>query len=155
MPIHDWTRVKAGIFHDFHHDWITMLKRALNAGLLLAGYYALAEQVAGGLGPDVLTLDVTPSESLYLRRRPRVAIRHSSGHNVVALIEIISPGNKASRHLFRAFVEKAVEVLEAGIHLLVVDLFCSPPARATRRAFMPPSGRRSRTTGFICRPTNR
>lgn len=22
MPIHDWTRVEAGIFHDFHHAWI-------------------------------------------------------------------------------------------------------------------------------------
>lgn len=30
MPIHDWTKVNAGIFHDFHHDWITMIKRALN-----------------------------------------------------------------------------------------------------------------------------
>jgi hypothetical protein len=160
MPVHDWTRVKAGIFHDFHHDWITMLKRALNAGLLPAGYYALAEQVAGGLGPDVLTLDVTPpgppraqgntqappappagialasappkvrftaaaEMDQYARRRSRVAIRHSSGHEVVALIEIVSPGNKASRHLLRAFVEKAVEVLEAGVHLLVADLF--PP----------------------------
>lgn len=23
MPMHDWTRVAAGIFHAFHHDWIT------------------------------------------------------------------------------------------------------------------------------------
>jgi hypothetical protein len=23
MPIHDWTRVEPGIFHAFHHDWIT------------------------------------------------------------------------------------------------------------------------------------
>src|SRR5437868_430814 len=59
MPIHDWTRVNAGIFHDFHHDWITMLKRALNDGLLPPGYYALAEQIAGGLGPDVLALDLS------------------------------------------------------------------------------------------------
>jgi len=45
MPVHDWTGVPAGIFHDFHHDWITMLKRALNAGRLPSGYYALAEQI--------------------------------------------------------------------------------------------------------------
>ena len=30
MPIHDWTRVDAGIFHAFHHDWITEIARALN-----------------------------------------------------------------------------------------------------------------------------
>jgi hypothetical protein len=41
------------------------------------------------------------------------------------MIEIVSPGNKASRHILRSFVDKAVEVIEAGVHLLVVDLF--PP----------------------------
>jgi hypothetical protein len=46
MPIHDWTRVEAGIFHDFHHGWIEEIKRTLNAGLLPDDYYALAEQHA-------------------------------------------------------------------------------------------------------------
>src|SRR5436190_22344353 len=57
MPLHDWTRVDAGIFHDFHHAWIEEIKRALNRGLLPPPYYALAEQIAGGLGPDVLALE--------------------------------------------------------------------------------------------------
>src|SRR5262249_47455734 len=56
MPIHDWARVNAGVFHHFHHEWISTTSRALNAGLLPPGYYALPEQIAGGLGPDVLTL---------------------------------------------------------------------------------------------------
>src|SRR5437870_2329262 len=56
MPIHDWTRVNAGIFHDFHHAWIEQIKRALNSGILPEEYYALAEQHAGGFGPDVLNL---------------------------------------------------------------------------------------------------
>ncbi|MCY2962340.1 MAG: DUF4058 domain-containing protein, partial [Planctomycetota bacterium] len=56
MPIHDWTRVDAGIFHDFHHAWIFEIKRTLNRGILPADYYAMAVQVAGGLGPDVLSL---------------------------------------------------------------------------------------------------
>jgi hypothetical protein len=34
MPIHDWTRVDAGIFIDFHHAWIKVIKRALNRGRL-------------------------------------------------------------------------------------------------------------------------
>jgi hypothetical protein len=46
----------AGIFHHFHHGWIEDLSRALNRGLLPPDHYALAEQIAGGLGPDVLTL---------------------------------------------------------------------------------------------------
>src|SRR4051794_4282126 len=56
MPVHDWARVEAGIFHHFHSAWITELARALNAGLLPPDHYALGEQVAGGLGPDVLAL---------------------------------------------------------------------------------------------------
>jgi hypothetical protein len=161
MPVHDWTRVYAGIFHDFHHEWITTTKHALNQGLLPPDYYALAEQTAGGLQPDVLTLErkrpASPSGAgngpaephstkggiavadtpppvrftasaeteVYARKRDRIAIRHIRDDQVVALIEIVSPGNKASRHALRAFVEKSVEFLEAGIHLLVLDLF--PP----------------------------
>ena len=49
MPIHDWTRVDAGIFHDFHHAWIEENKRALNRSLKGTDYYALAEQIAGGI----------------------------------------------------------------------------------------------------------
>jgi hypothetical protein len=59
MPVHDWTKVSAGIFHDFHLEWISAMKRRLNSGLLPAGYYALAEQVAGGREPDVLALEDT------------------------------------------------------------------------------------------------
>src|SRR5580704_690398 len=57
MPIHDWRRVEAGIFHHFHHGWIYGLSDALNRGILPPDHYALAEQLAGGFGPDVLTLE--------------------------------------------------------------------------------------------------
>jgi hypothetical protein len=153
MPVHDWTRVEAGIFHDFHHGWIEEIKRALNRGLLPADYYALAEQIAGGLGPDVLSLqrpaaDVPPSESRggvalaeappkvrfhckpessrYAARAKSVVVHHCSNHRVVARVEIVSPGNKNTRNWLRAFVNKAGELLQAGIHLLILDLF--PPS---------------------------
>jgi hypothetical protein len=153
MPVHDWTRVHAGIFHHFHHGWIEEIARALNRGLLPSDHYALAEQIAGGLGPDVLTLQaptngppvphspgggvalaVSPP-SVWFRARTEVdqyaakakviAIRRASDHRVVAIVEIVSPGNKNSRHGLRAFVDKAVELLRGGIHRLIVDLF--PP----------------------------
>jgi len=61
MPMHDWTRVIAGIFHHFHHRWIGAIADVLNEGLLPTDYYALAEQVAEGPIPDVLTLErLTP-----------------------------------------------------------------------------------------------
>lgn len=54
MPMHDWTRVAAGIFHAFHHEWISEISRALNRQLP-ADYYALPEQVAAENRPNVLT----------------------------------------------------------------------------------------------------
>jgi hypothetical protein len=41
---------------------------------------------------------------------------------VIAIVEIVSPGNKASRHAAGAFVQKAAELLDRQIHLLVLDL---------------------------------
>jgi hypothetical protein len=153
MPIHDWTRVEAGIFHAFHHDWITEIARALNRGLLPPDFYALPEQIAGGLGPDILTLRLTangaspvpapgggialaeapPRVRFHVRSEPNayaakakaVVVRHTSRHQVIAMVEIVSPGNKNNQHGLRAFVREAVEALEAGVHLLIVDLF--PP----------------------------
>jgi hypothetical protein len=158
MPIHDWTRVEAGIFHAFHHDWITELARALNRGLLPPDYYALPEQFAAGFGPDVLTLQEesngdaegsassTPGPAggvllavskwkpsaetdmaFYRRKQKVVTVRHVSGDRIVAMIEIISPGNKASRNPLRAFVQKAAELLDRGVHLLIIDLH--PPGK--------------------------
>lgn len=184
MPIHDWTRVHAGTFHDFHQTWIVELKRALNAGRLPEGFYAQAEQVTGGFEPDVLTLagsvvnehaealyaatrgsgtvavaekpprvrvHATAEMDCYARKASTVAIRHVSDHRVVAIIEIVSPGNKSSRHALGQFVKMAVEMLEAGVHLLIVDLL--PPgtfdpqgihgviwAERAGEAFIPPPG---------------
>ena len=56
MPMHNWKRVPAGIFHAFHHRWITAISDRLNAGVLPEEFYALPEQQAAGFGPDVLTL---------------------------------------------------------------------------------------------------
>ncbi len=151
MPIHDWTRVDDGIFHDFHVAWIGELRRVLNSGLLPPDYYALAEQVAGSRGPDVLPLHTPASQANgnpaghggtlalatapprgdavyraeineYTQRQRTVVIRHSSNHRIIALIEILSAGNKASRHAMRSFLEKACAALARGIHLLLIDL---------------------------------
>ena len=61
MPVHDWTRVEAGIFHDFHVAWLPEIRKALNGGLLPEGFYALAEQHAGRTIADVLTLHASPA----------------------------------------------------------------------------------------------
>ena len=62
----------------------------------------------------------------YAKRADRVVIRHGRG-KVVAIIEILSPGNKDSRNAIRTFVEKAADILNQGVNLLVVDLFPPTP----------------------------
>jgi hypothetical protein len=37
MPVHDWTRVAAAIFHHFHSSWIGEIKRVLNDRPLPSG----------------------------------------------------------------------------------------------------------------------
>src|SRR5262245_29034481 len=56
MPIHDWTRVEAGVFHHFHPGWVVAIGNALNGGRLPPGYMAMVEQVTGRPIPDVVTL---------------------------------------------------------------------------------------------------
>src|SRR2546421_10800707 len=62
MPVHDWTRVKAGIYHHFHYAWISSLSRALNGGLLSGDFYALAEPIASTLGRNILVLEGPPND---------------------------------------------------------------------------------------------
>lgn len=149
MPIHDWTRLTPGDFHHFHQAWITYLASSLNMGGLPPGYLAMAEQVTGRPIPDVVTLetrrppgnsggiavqDAPPTarvikrfeQVVYAKRANRVVIRHGRGR-VVAIIEIVSPGNNGSRSALRTFVEKAVDILNQGVNLLVVDLFPPTP----------------------------
>ena len=64
-------------------------------------------------------------EPAALTRRRTLAIRHVSGHRLIALIEILSPANNERPLTAEVFVAKAAEALESGIHLMLVDLF--PP----------------------------
>ena len=45
----------------------------------------------------------------------------------MALIEIVSPGNKGSKNALKALIDKACELLEHKVHLLILDLF--PPTK--------------------------
>ena len=151
MPMHDWTCVDAGIYHAFHHEWISEISRALNRGLLPKDMYALPELQAAGFGPDVVTLQDRASDAavggtatltrtrpktthhaktaaeFYRRKKSSIVVRHVSGDRIVAMIEIISPGNKNNSNAFNAFIQKACELLEHRIHLLLIDPF--PPGR--------------------------
>jgi hypothetical protein len=61
------------------------------------------------------------------RRQNTVTIRRESGDQLVAMVEIVSPGNKSTRNGRERFVKKAAEFLEHRVHLLILDLL--PPGR--------------------------
>jgi uncharacterized protein DUF4058 len=156
MGIHDWSRVDDGTFHHFHHSWIEEIQRALNGGLLPSWLYAMAEQQASEFGPDVLALQalgttsgqdfdgggagllVAPpkvkmtaqgSQDFYAHKQKSVVVHHVSDDRIVAIVEVVSPGNKSSRQRLDAFVRKACAFLHQGIHLLILDLH-PPTSRA-------------------------
>jgi hypothetical protein len=151
MPIHDWTRVPAGTFHFFHQRWIAALPDALNGGGLPEGYCALSAVDAKGPIPDMLArkaqpptpasgpvgvgvLDIPPSTRIvsrgentagYARRADRLPVSLPQGE-LIAVLEIVSPGNKDSTNGLQEFVRKAGKLLRRGVHLLIVELF--PPS---------------------------
>ncbi len=154
MAIHDWKQAPPGFFHHFHQRWSASICDALNAGRLPPGYFALIELTTFGVAPDVVTLQARPTprptngrraaialaeapprtrfvsqsseEQAYAARSNRVTIRDAS-REVVAVIEIVSPGNKSSRNAIRSFVEKTIDLLRQGTNLLIVDLFPPTP----------------------------
>jgi Protein of unknown function (DUF4058) len=154
MPMHDWTKVDDGIFHHFHQIWSGRMMERLNAGLLPPDFYALIEQAtirgdAKRRVPDILALEYRdagngPSNGMksalmsrpstaqkyksdldaFRRKKNVLAIRRVTGDRVVAIIEIVSPGNKSGRGAFRDLLEKFGRLLAQGVHLLILDPFC-------------------------------
>lgn len=146
MPIHDWSRVDAGIFHDFHGSWITHIKESLNDGRLPEGYYALAEQHSGNIVPDVVALrrpnsptpdgdgaiatkvnppvvsvTLTPTNA-YEELRRTLTIRHVSDDQIVGLIEIVSSANKDRPANVESFARKVADALRSDLNVLVIDI---------------------------------
>lgn len=152
MPIHDWSKVDANLFHHFHQAWSLTICNVLNGKLLPRGFSALVEQHAPALVPDVLALQSsgdngwpeTSGGAVLTASRPkvrhiiksqldsmaaranRITIRHALGR-IVCVIEIISPGNKRGQKALQAFVAKSVEFLRNGVNLLIVDLLPPTP----------------------------
>ncbi len=75
--------------------------------------------------PQVAVTQIASEAEVYSERRNRLAIRHSSGDRLVAYIELLSAGNKASRRALDRFLDEACSVIEQGIHLMIIDPY--PP----------------------------
>ena len=145
MPVHDWTRVNECFFYSYAHSWVVECARALNR-CLPADYYALialrtvpqpvpddddpqpivlpaqGENARLIYDPPAVELTAESADGLYRRRKNVVNIHHVGDNCVVARVELVSPCDKASRRGMREFVGKVADLLENGVHVLVVDL---------------------------------
>lgn len=74
--------------------------------------------------PKVRVIEESEAD-IYVKKANRVAIRHASDDRIIAIIEIVSPGNKGSRHGMDEFLDKVWSIIDENIHLLLIDLF--PP----------------------------
>jgi hypothetical protein len=78
------------------------------------------------LPPPVTRIMRRTTKEIYADRSNRIVVKHYLGR-IIAVIEILSPGNKDSRASMRDFVEMTLDCLRRGIHILVVDLFPPTP----------------------------
>ena len=87
--------------------------------------------VSGGGGVLLAAPKLQPTAetdmAFYRRKQSSIAVRHVSGDDLVAVVEVVSLGNKASRNPLLASVEKVTNLLDKQIHLLILDVF--PPSR--------------------------
>lgn len=96
------------------------------------GQAAPTEGRAGGAllvddAPPQVAIVTRFEAGIYARLRRTLVIRHVSDDSLVAMIEIVSAGNKSSRHAFEQLVDKVLTALDHGIHLLIVDLHPRTP----------------------------
>lgn len=155
MPIPDWTLVDPPAFHDFHQLWLACLRLRMSSGLLPDGYFVHLERHFGKFESDILTLSSpTPLRNgrpigsgngtggvAVAVRPPRagarlsaspvkqssLAVRRVGTDRLVALLELASPSNKDRAASVSAYVEKAKAALDAGVHLVHLDMLPPTP----------------------------
>jgi hypothetical protein len=156
MPVHQWKTTPAGRYHHFHQQWMGELCDYSNDGALPKGFFSLVDDRTNEYIPDLLAIAAGPlprttrpssaptlldarkiqprvkyhaqesDASVYASRANRLAIRNEMGE-IVAMIELVSPGNKNSTRALNAFIDKSLNFLFSGVNLLIIDLF--PPTR--------------------------
>ena len=119
MPRHDWTRVDAGTYHNFHQGWTIKLLDALNGGILPKGYFAMVDMPGRVSVSDVVACQrrawtkplaeprtwrsarALPLDLAYARKANRLSVRNAR-RRVVAINEIVSISAAATATLYNA-----------------------------------------------------
>jgi hypothetical protein len=148
MPLHHWPNPRVP-WLSFHNHWVVRLVEYLNQEALPTGFRARPTELVVGIEPDLLVLQdhdmphvatqpalseatltaIVPSPADL----PLVGIYSAyDASRLVAVIELVSPGNKDRSEAVSAFVEKVLFLLHDGVHVMVVDVI-SLPRKPLRR----------------------
>ncbi len=65
-----------------------------------------------------------PEKQRYFQKTHRVVVRDEFG-KVVAVVEVVSPGNKDRKHSLQTFLDKCIDLLDQQVNFLIIDPF--PP----------------------------
>lgn len=115
---------------EFEPDFLALERHSSSEG------HGSAEEFSSGGGgtalaaapPKARIVGELDELSIYALKRRTITLRHATDDRIAALVEITSPGNKDRAQSVRRFTDKAVAALQAGFHLLVVDLFPPRPS---------------------------
>lgn len=154
MPLHHWPNPQVA-WRSFHNHWIVRLAEHLNE-LLPSGFQARPTEFIVGIEPDVLLPQAHDQPDSGILSRPQSKLTEATltavlpppaenpivgiysaydNRRLVAAVEIVSPGNKDRPEAVEAFVEKALFLLQEGVHLMIVDVI-SLPHQPIRRAIL-------------------
>ncbi len=125
MPIHDWSRAEASVFHAFRHRWLGALCDAMNDGRLPDDHFAMIEEASdlAEANSDTELANNGPAPG-PARRADCIAVRRGEGL-LVAVVEVVSPGDKASAARLQSLIGSIAVLVGRRVHVLLIDLF--PP----------------------------
>ena len=140
MPVHNWTKEYAWLFHDFHHEWLSALSRTLNGGLLPNDHYALIERWNGAFERDFpprdeddndanpfVVVDTAPRSEVPTKPVCLVTVRREPDDAVVAACEVCLPDYHTGEVAWLTVAERAGALISDGIHLFLVNVHLPPP----------------------------
>jgi hypothetical protein len=138
MPMHDWSRVDPGLFQSFRSSWISQLSSTLNQRTLPNDYYALMQPAALSVEEIIARPGDVPFREpwrqnvpddleFYRLRKSHIIVRRAADHSAVALVDIVSAGDKARTSAVTAIVERIVGLIRHGINVLLVDVLAPTP----------------------------
>jgi hypothetical protein len=147
MPLCDLTQLRLrnddSLYHHFHYLWVASLANFLNRSFPEElGLAAICEKHVSPIEADVVTIDhlriTSPSAPEKLRQFPipepmdtlinpdfpeetkDIRVQTMAGE-VIAIIELTSPGNKNAEQKVNNYVANATAYLRAGLHYLLID----------------------------------